>query len=134
MKNFGRGIGTYMIIFITVLTISMVIRGMTPQANQKEVKFSQFANHLEKGDFKSINITDRKLVGTKKNDDQEISYAPSALEINWLEEKILYPMIEENKIELDSEPPKSEYSLLNILPTILMLAAMGFLFYFMMSQ
>ena len=134
MKNFGRGIGTYLIIFITVLTVSMVIRGMTPQANQKEVKFSQFANHLEKGDFKSINITDRKLVGTKKNDDQEISYAPSALEINWLEEKILYPMIEENKIELDSEPPKSEYSLLNILPTILMLAAMGFLFYFMMSQ
>ncbi|MBQ6623396.1 MAG: AAA family ATPase, partial [Mogibacterium sp.] len=112
----------------------MVIRGMTPQANQKEVKFSQFANHLERGDFKSINITDRKLTGTKKNDDQEITYAPSALEINWLEEKVIYPMIDNKKIELDSEPPKSEYSLLNILPTILMLAAMGFLFYFMMSQ
>ena len=134
MKNFGRGIGTYLIIFITVLTVSMVIRGMTPQANQKEVKFSQFANHLERGDFKSINITDRKLTGTKKNDDQEITYAPSALEINWLEEKVIYPMIDNKKIELDSEPPKSEYSLLNILPTILMLAAMGFLFYFMMSQ
>ena len=134
MKNFGRGIGTYLIIFITVLTVSMVIRGMTPQVNQKEVKFSQFANHLEKGDFKSINITDRKLTGTKKNDDQEITYAPSALEINWLEEKVIYPMIDDKKIELDSEPPKSEYSLLNILPTILMLAAMGFLFYFMMSQ
>ncbi|MBP3895908.1 MAG: ATP-dependent zinc metalloprotease FtsH [Mogibacterium sp.] len=134
MKNFGRSVGTYLIIFITVLTVSMVIRGMSPQVNQKEVKFSQFTNHLERGDFKSINITDRKLTGTKKNDDQEISYAPSIVEISWLEEEILFPMVKEKKIELDSEPPKSEYSLLNILPTILMLAAMGFLFYFMMSQ
>ncbi len=112
----------------------MVIRGMSPQVNQKEVKFSQFTSHLERGDFKSINITDRKLTGTKKNDDQEISYAPSIVEISWLEEEILFPMVKEKKIELDSEPPKSEYSLLNILPTVLMLAAMGFLFYFMMSQ
>ena len=134
MKNFGRSVGTYLIIFITVLTVSMVIRGMSPQVNQKEVKFSQFTNHLERGDFKSINITDRKLTGTKKNDDQEISYAPSIVEISWLEEEILFPMVKEKKIELDSEPPKSEYSLLNILPTVLMLAAMGFLFYFMMSQ
>ena len=134
MKNFGRSVGTYLIIFITVLTVSMVIRGMSPQVNQKEVKFSQFTSHLERGDFKSINITDRKLTGTKKNDDQEISYAPSIVEISWLEEEILFPMVKEKKIELDSEPPKSEYSLLNILPTVLMLAAMGFLFYFMMSQ
>ena len=134
MKNFGRSIGTYLIIFITVLTVSMVIRGMAPQANQKEVSFSQFAKHLEKGDFESINITDRKLTGTKKNEDVEISYAPSVVEISWLEDEVLFPMIKENKIELDSKPPKSEYSLLNILPTILMLAAMGFLFYFMMSQ
>ena len=128
MKNFGRGIGTYLIIFITVLTVSMVIRGMAPQANQKEVKFSQFAKHLEKGDFESINITDRKLTGTKKNEDVEISYAPSIVEISWLEEEILFPMVKENKIDLDSKPPKSEYSLINLLPTILMLAAMGFLF------
>ena len=125
---------TYILVFVAVLSLSVAIRGLVPQGNQKEVKFSQFANHLQKGDFKSINITDRKLTGVKKNDDKEISYAPSALEINWLEEKILFPMVEENKIELDSEPPKSEYSFWNLLPSILMLLAMGFLFYFMMSQ
>lgn len=125
---------TYIIIFVAVLGLSMLIRGLAPQGNQKEVKFSQFATHLEKGEFKSINITDRKITGTKKNDDKEITYAPSALEINWLEEKILFPMLDENKIELDSEPPKSEYSFWNLLPSILMLLAMGFLFYFMMSQ
>ena len=134
MRNNGRSVITYILVFVAVLSLSVAIRGLVPQGNQKEVKFSQFANHLQKGDFKSINITDRKLTGVKKNDDKEISYAPSALEINWLEEKILFPMVEENKIELDSEPPKSEYSFWNLLPSILMLLAMGFLFYFMMSQ
>ena len=43
-------------------------------------------------------------------------------------------MLDEKKIELESDPPESEYNLFNLLPTILMVLAMGFLFYFMMSQ
>ena len=107
---------------------------MTANQNVKEIKFSQFATHLEKGDYKSVNITDRKLTGTKKDNTQEVTYAPSALEINWIEEKVVYPMLDEGKLELDSEPPKSDYTLLNLLPTILMVGAMAFLFYFMISQ
>ncbi len=114
--------------------MSMMIRGMAGSADVKEVKFSQFATHLEKGDFETINITDRKLTGEKKDGTQEVTYAPSLLEISWLEEKTINPMLEDHKIELESEPPKSEYTLLNILPTLLMVVAMGFLFHFMMSQ
>ena len=134
MKNFGRSAGTYLIIFVVVLSMSMMFRNFAQNSDIKEVKFSQFAQHLEKGDFESVNITDRKLTGTKKDGTREITYAPSLVEISWLEETKLNPMLEEGKIELDSEPPKSEYTLLNLLPTILMIAAMGFLFYFMMSQ
>ena len=112
----------------------MFFRNIGTGSDYKEIKFSQFANHLEKGDYEKINITDRQLTGTKKNGDKEVTYAPSALEINWLEESTLYPMIQENKIELESDPPESEYNLFNLLPTILMVLAMGFLFYFMMSQ
>ncbi|MBR2706059.1 MAG: ATP-dependent zinc metalloprotease FtsH [Mogibacterium sp.] len=134
MKNFGRSAGTYLIIFIVVLSMSMMFRNFAQNSDIKEVKFSQFAQHLEKGDFESINITERKLTGTKKDGTREVTYAPSLVEISWLEETTLNPMLEEGKIELDSEPPKSEYTLLNLMPTILMIAAMGFLFYFMMSQ
>ena len=112
----------------------MVFRGIGSGNDYKEVKFSQFANHLQNGDYEKINITERQLTGTKKNGDQEITYSPSALEINWLEEKYVYPMLDEKKIELESDPPESEYNLFNLLPTILMVLAMGFLFYFMMSQ
>jgi len=114
--------------------MSMMIRGMAGSADVKEVKFSQFATHLERGDFESINITDRKLTGEKKDGTKEVTYSPSLLEISWLEEKTINPMLEDHKIDLESEPPKSEYTLLNILPTLLMVVAMGFLFYFMMSQ
>jgi len=114
--------------------MSMMFRGFAQNSDIKEIKFSTFATHLEKGDYESVNITDRKLTGTKSDGTREIAYAPSLVEISWLEDKTLNPMLEENKIELDSEPPKSEYTLLNLLPTILMVAAMGFLFYFMMSQ
>lgn len=134
MKNFGRSAGTYLIIFIVVLSMSMMFRGFAQNSDIKEIKFSTFATHLEKGNYESVNITDRKLTGTKSDGTREIAYAPSLVEISWLEDKTLNPMLEENKIELDSEPPKSEYTLLNLLPTILMVAAMGFLFYFMMSQ
>ena len=112
----------------------MVFRGIGSGNDYKEVKFSQFASHLQNGDYEKINITERQLTGTKKNGDQEITYSPSALEINWLEEKYVYPMLDEKKIELESDPPESEYNLFNLLPTILMVLAMGFLFYFMMSQ
>ena len=134
MKNIGKSIGTYLIIFVVVLSLSMLIRGMSSNSEVQEVKFSQFATHLEKGEFESINITDRRLTGTKKDGTKEVTYSPSLVEISYLEEKVINPMLDEGKIELDSDPPKSEYTLLSILPTILMIAAMGFLFYFMLSQ
>ena len=112
----------------------MLVRGMAGSTDVKEVKFSEFATHLEKGDFESINITDRRLTGTKKDGTQEVTYSPSLVEISYLEERVINPMMLEGKLELDSDPPKSEYTLLSILPTLLMVAAMGFLFYFMLSQ
>ncbi len=134
MKNIGRSIGTYLLIFAVVLGLSMMVRGMAGSTDVKEVKFSEFATHLEKGDFESINITDRRLTGTKKDGTQEVTYSPSLVEISYLEERVINPMMLEGKLELDSDPPKSEYTLLSILPTLLMVAAMGFLFYFMLSQ
>ena len=134
MKNFGRNIGVYLLVFVAVLSISMLLRNLESRSEYKEIKFSQFASHLEAGDYEKISINDRELTGVKSNGDKEIAYSPSALEINWLENTILFPMITDKKIELDSDPPQSEYNLFNMLPTILMVIAMIFLFYFMMSQ
>ena len=82
MKNIGRSFGIYIIVFFVVLTLSMFVRNIGTGNDYKEIKFSQFASHLQNGDYEKVNITDRQLTGTKKNGDQEITYSPSALEIN----------------------------------------------------
>jgi len=121
-------------IFLLVIGASWLFRGLEGSSDYTEIRFSQFASHLEKGTYEKINITDRQLTGTTASGKEEVTYAPSALEINWLEETYLYPQLEEGKIELESDPPESEYNFFNLLPTILMVVAMGFLFYFMISQ
>lgn len=129
-----RNMGIYILIFAIVLGGSWAFRNISEKSKTQDVKFSKFAVHLEDGKFKSLNISERKITGTKKNGNKEVTYAPSQLEINWLEEKYIYPMLDEGKLTLESDPPKSEYSLLSFIPTLLMFAAMGFLFYYMMSQ
>ncbi|MBQ0004430.1 MAG: ATP-dependent zinc metalloprotease FtsH [Clostridiales bacterium] len=134
MKKYGRSIGAYILIFVFVLGAAYFYRGVQTEVTQKEVKFSQFASHLEAGDFKKINITDRELTGTKDNGNTEVAYAPSALEINWLEEKYVYPMLENGEIVMESNAPESNFSILSVLPSVLMIIAMIFLFYVLINQ
>ncbi len=134
MKKTGHSFVTYLIIFMFVLGAAYFMKDMQDTTETKEVKFSQFASHLEAGEYEKINITDRELTGTNKKGNVEIAYAPSALEINWLEETYVYPMLESKDIVLESNPPESDFSFLNILPTILMVIAMIFLLYFLLNQ
>ena len=121
-------------VFALVIGASYLFRNIADSARYSEVKFSTFAVHLEKGQYEEVNITDRKLIGVLSSGEMETAYAPSALEINWLEENTLYPMVKEGKVSLVSDPPESPYNFLSMLPTIIMLVAMGFLLYIMLSQ
>ena len=134
MKKFGKNFGIYVIIFALVLGTAYFYRGLDTSSKTKEIKFSTFSQHLSDGDYEKLNITDRKLTGTKDNGDQEVAYAPSVVEISWLEDTYVYPMLKDGKIKMESDPPESDFNLLSMLPTIIMIVALIFLFYFMMSQ
>ena len=134
MKKSARNIGLYVVIFLLVIGASYMFRNMAENASYTEIKFSQFASHLEKGQYEEVNVTDRQLTGLKPSGEKEVAYAPSALEINWLEETTLYPMVKSGKVSLVSDPPASPYNFLSMLPTVLMIIAMGFLLWMMMSQ
>ncbi len=134
MKKSARNIGLYVVIFVVVIAASYLFRNMADNANYTEVKFSQFASHLEKGQYEEVNVTDRQLTGLMSNGEKEVAYAPSALEINWLEENTLYPMVKSGKVSLVSDPPESPFNLLSMLPTLIMIISMGFLLWMMMSQ
>ncbi len=134
MKKFSRNFGVYLLIFAIVLGAAYLYRGGDQPASTTEIKFSQFVNQLQDNKYESINITDRKLSGTKKNGNVEYAYAPSVVEISWVEEKYVYPMLEKDQIVMDSDEPESDINFFSMLPTIIMVIALIFLFYFMMSQ
>ena len=134
MKKSFKNFGLYVLIFVLVLGSSWFMRNMDEMNKYQEVKFSTFTKHLQQNEYQSISIDDRKLTGTIDDQIIEVSYAPSVIEINWLEEKYIFPMLEENSIVLESEPPESRYSFLNLLPTILMVVSMLFLLYFIINQ
>lgn len=134
MKKFSRNFGIYLLIFAIVLGAAYLYRGVDQPSTTTEIKFSQFVGQLEGGKYESINITDRKLTGTKKNGNVEFAYAPSVVEISWVEEKYVYPMLEKKQIVMSSDKPESDINFFSMLPTIIMVVALIFLFYFMMSQ
>lgn len=134
MKRFTKNFGIYLMIFVLVLAAAALYKGVDGKHKNKEVKFSTFATHLEDGNYKKINITDRKLVATTKKGNTEFAYAPSVVEISWLEDNYVFPQLKEGKLKLMSDPPESSVNFFSLLPTIIMVVALGFLFYFMMSQ
>ena len=134
MKRFSRNIGVYLVVFILVLGAAYLYRGIDQPTKKTEIKFSQFAEQLQDKKYESVNITDRKLSGTKKNGDVEYAYAPSVVEISWLEDQYLNTMVKDHEVTLESDPPDSGVNFFSLLPTIIMVVALIFLFYFMMSQ
>lgn len=134
MKRFIKNFAIYLVIFAVVLGVAFFYKGVGGAKKTTEVKFSTFATHLEKGKYKTLNITDRKMTATLKNGNKEYAYAPSVVEISWLENSYVFPQVKEGKLKLSSDPPQSSVNFFSLLPTIIMVVALGFLFYFMMSQ
>lgn len=134
MKRFIKNFAIYLVIFAVVLGVAFFYKGADGAKKTAEVKFSTFATHLEKGKYKTINITDRKMTATLKNGNKEYAYAPSFVEISWLENSYVFPQVKSGKLKLSSDPPQSSVNFFSLLPTIIMVVALGFLFYFMMSQ
>ena len=134
MKRFIKNFAIYLVIFAVVLGVAFFYKGADGAKKTAEVKFSTFATHLEKGKYKTINITDRKMTATLKNGNKEYAYAPSVVEISWLENSYVFPQVKSGKLKLSSDPPQRSVNFFSLLPTIIMVVALGFLFYFMMSQ
>ncbi len=117
-----------------VLGAAYFYKGVDDTKKVQEIKFSHFVTQVEHKKYEKINITERKMTGTKKNGNVEFAYAPSVVEIQWIEDNYIFPQVKSGKVKMESDPPKSDFNLLSILPTIIMIGALIFLFYFMMSQ
>ena len=129
--------GIYLALFAVVLLVAYFYQGNMPEdaATVKEVPLSEFIQHLENEEIKEINQTDTKLTGKLDEKTTVYAYVNSSIELMTIWDTYVYPQMLEGKIEtVESDPPDTGSVFLNLLPTIVMVLALVFLFYFMMNQ
>ena len=137
MKKFAKNMGIYLTLFAVVLLVAYFYQGAMPQdgATIKEIPLSEFIQHLENEEIKTINMTDTKLTGTIDDKTTVYAYVNTTVELMTIWDNYVYPQSLEGKIDtVDSDPPDNGSVFLNLLPTIVMVLALIFLFYFMMNQ
>lgn len=135
MKRFAKNISVYIFLFIAVLAVAFFYRGMDKdKAEVKEVPLSKFVQYLQEEKIDEINVTDTKLTGKIGKDKIVYAYANSVVEISMIDELYLFPQMQEGKLKYESDPPDTKSVFISLLPTIIMVVALGFLFYIMMNQ
>ncbi len=139
MKKYLKSLLVYFVIFAVILGIASLYRG-AGGTEVKKVSYSTFAEYLEKEKISEINITGTKLTGliSGGSEDQKkyiYTYAPYITEINYLEETYIYPQMEKGTLTVETDDPNSVISVIvSFLPSLIMILALIFLFYFMMNQ
>ena len=133
MKKFAKKLVIYMVLFCLILGAAALYKGITGPS-YKEVKYSTMYNYIKDEKIKSVSIEDTKITGKLSKNKYVYCYVNSVLEIQHLEDQYINKQIEEKKIKFETPKPRSGGIILSVLPTIIMVIALGFLFYLMMNQ
>ena len=141
MRKFVRTLAVYLSFFLLILFVAWMYKG-SQGTETKKVKFSEFAAYLKDEKISEINITDTKLTGKLRPDGSDkdtekvvFTYAPYITEIDYLEQTYVYPQMKEGTITVTTDGPKAASSVIfSLLPSIIMLIALGSLIYIMVNQ
>ena len=129
----ARNIGIYVIIFALVLGMVWFYNSDSGEA-EKEIKTSTLVSYLKQHEVESINVTETKLTARLKSDEKVYAYVNSAVDMSYIYEMYIMPQVDEGNLKLDSDPPKKNSVILNLLPTIIMIGIMIFFFMMIMNQ
>ena len=137
VKKFSKNISVYILIFALVISLAYFCKGFmgSDQVSMKEVSFSQFTELVKGEKISEISIEGTTLRGLVSKSSMVYAYAPSVIEINWLEETYIFDQMEKGTIKSVSSPkPDTSSWLWSLIPNIIMIGALVFLFYIMMNQ
>ena len=120
---------------MVVLIVAFFYKGMDNQdISIKEVPFSQFVQLVSQEKFEAIEVDGTTITGQLSKNSYYYAYAPSISQIMWLDENYLMQQAEEGKITYSSPKPDTGSFWLSLLPNVIMIGALIFLFYIMMNQ
>ena len=129
----ARNISIYVIIFALVLGMVWFYNSDSGEA-EKEIKTSTLVSYLKQHEVESINVTETKLTARLKSDEKVYAYVNSAVDMSYIYEMYIMPQVDEGTLKLDSDAPKKNSVILNLLPTIIMIGIMIFFFMMIMNQ
>ncbi len=123
MKNSGKNLVIWLIIFAVIMTVSQIITGPDGVSGNKVI-FSEFMKKVDAGEVVQVEIKGNDLVGKLKDDSQFYTYLP---EYPNLVETLEKKGVEITAIPLVSKSEKVVAGILGWLPFILMIALWIFL-------
>ncbi len=120
-------------IFALVLAAAFFYNG-SGGSEYKLVKFSTLTNYLEQEKITEIKIEDTKITG--KIGKRQICLCLCAVyhRDQLAGGKLYFPADAGKKLTVETPKPSSGSTILSLLPTLIMVVALGFLFYLMMNQ
>ncbi len=133
MNRVFKNLGIYIVIFGLVLAMAWFYQG-TPQQEVKEVDLTKFTSQLKSENIKELLINGTTMTGTLKNGTKIVSYAPSILEIDRLENEYIFPQMKEGTLTLKSDKPKETPWIVTLLPTIIMVVILIVFWFVFMNQ
>ena len=134
-KRFAKNISVYLILFAVVLLIASQYQNAANEGvTVKEVAFSEFVQMTMEEEFSAVHIENTMITGKLSETEMVYAYAPSITKINWLDVNYLMPQVEEGKLEYKGFKPDTGSICLSLLPNVIMIGALIFLFYIMMNQ
>ena len=133
MNRVFKNLGIYIVIFGLVLAMAWFYQG-TPQQEVKEVDLTKFTSQLKSENIKELLINGTTMTGTLKNGTKIVSYAPSILEIDRLENEYIFPQMKDGTITLKSDKPKETPWIVTLLPTIIMVVILIVFWFVFMNQ
>lgn len=137
MKKFSKNLSVYILIFALVISLAYFCKDFMgqDQVAVKEVSFSQFTELIKEEKISEISIEGTTITGALNKKSVVYAYAPSVIEINWLEETYIFDQMEKGTIKsLSSPKPDTTSWLWSLIPNVIMIGALIFLFYIMMNQ
>ena len=133
MKRFLKNFLIYFVIFALVLGAAIIYKNGAGASKQK-VKYSTMVQYFQDDKVQEVNIDDNKITAKVGEDKYVYCYASNIVDMQWIEENYILKGAKEKRFAYDSKPEGAGSTVLSLLPTLVMVIALGFLFYFMMNQ
>ena len=134
MRN-RRNYGYFFIIVLAVIIIALFARNVSDGPTIREVPFSELVREFRLENVKNYETNGTRLQAELRTGDILVAYAANIIEIDWINQKYVFPQMEAGKINEVSSPKPSEGGVLaTLLPTMLMIGVLIFVMYFIMNS